>query len=155
MAKYSVGNTGTKSNSDYCELCGDGSKDAEEKQIAGATLSVCSSCSPDSDTNTTKTENSSEYTSSDSNMWNRDTTTWETEGTGYESDKLPHLINDYGDVVQNERQEHNLSIDELSTHLGVDTDVMIQIEESNARMTGVSGSVIKELESILDVQLVA
>jgi len=83
-----------------------------------------------------------------------DSSHWEQEGTNYERDRLPYLVSDYDERVEAARQAAGLTVEELAADLGVDEEMYLAVEQGRATRAGVGGSLIRELESELDVSLV-
>ncbi|MFC4359353.1 multiprotein-bridging factor 1 family protein [Halobium salinum] len=82
-----------------------------------------------------------------------DSKRWEKEGTSYEKDRLPYLVSDYGDVVEQARQDAGLTVEDLAAELDVDEDDLLAVEQNRATRAGVGGSVISKLEDRLGVEL--
>ncbi|WP_435093099.1 helix-turn-helix domain-containing protein [Halorubrum sp. N11] len=79
---------------------------------------------------------------------------WEEGGTNYESDRLPYLVSGYGDDVAAARQDAGLTVEELAEELDVDEDDLFAVEDGRAATAGVGGSVVRDLEKRLDVDIV-
>jgi ribosome-binding protein aMBF1 (putative translation factor) len=79
---------------------------------------------------------------------------WEREGTNYEQDQLPYLVSEYGEIAASARQAAGFTIDELATELEVESGDILAVEQGRATRAGVGGSLIRELESTLDITLV-
>jgi ribosome-binding protein aMBF1 (putative translation factor) len=165
MAKYSTGDSSGGDGGDTCELCGEPSDSLRKANVAGATLQVCSSCAPHDDTTRDSGQEETEDETRDrkrravqnaaraSPNWDGDTSRWEEEGTGYEDDSLPYLVNDYGTIVIEARQDAGLQREELADELGVDESDLLAVEQGRATRAGIGGSLIVALEERLDVEL--
>jgi len=180
MAKYSTGDGGGGGDGDACELCGTESSRLSTANVAGAQLLVCPDCSPHDDSRRDSghsgqhsqggSSGSGSGSSSDSPADRKkraaqkqaeiydankgDSSHWEKEGTNYERDRLPYLVSNYDDRVENARQEAGLTVDELADKLGIEEDDYLAVEQGRAARAGGGGSVIRELEDELDVTLV-
>jgi len=161
MPKYSTGGGSEGGDGDACELCGTTSDDLRRATVAGATLSVCADCAPHDDAET-KSDNettdrdrrAAQNTAKVADAAGGDSTHWEEEGTDYESDRLPYLVSDYGDRVERARQGAGYQRDELAAELDVEENELLAVEQGRATRAGVGGSLIRSLESHLDVTLV-
>ena len=165
MAKYSTGDSSGGDGGDTCELCGEPSDSLRQANVAGATLQVCSSCAPHDDTTRDSGPDETGDDTRDrkrravrnaaraSPNWDGDTSRWEEEGTGYEDDSLPYLVNDYGTIVIEARQDAGLQREELADELGVDESDLLAVEQGRATRAGIGGSLIVALEERLDVEL--
>jgi ribosome-binding protein aMBF1 (putative translation factor) len=179
MAKYSTGGSGGGGDGDACELCGESSNRLREAEVAGAQLLVCRSCAPHDDADRSasggsgggnqgggqgRSQHGADGQGGDSGpptgsrgtseLWDSDTSDWEREGTDYESDPLPYLVTDYGGAVTEARQDAGLQLAELAEELDVPEDDLLAIEQGRAARAGVGGSLVRELEERLDVDLV-
>ncbi|ATW89445.1 Xre family transcriptional regulator [Halohasta litchfieldiae] len=181
MAKYSTGDGGGGGDGDACELCGKASSRLSTANVAGAKLLVCADCSPHDDSRRDSghsgqssqggsSGSGSGSSSSDSPADRKkraaqkqaeiydantgDSSHWEKEGTNYERDRLPYLVSDYDERVENARQEAGLTVEELADKLDIDDEEYLAVEQGRAARAGVGGSVIRELEDELDVTLV-
>jgi len=169
MAKYSTGGVGGDS-SGACELCGADDRSLETASVAGATLEVCSECAQhgdggggggsggdgaasqggrsEQDRRTKAAQNAARLNDS-----LRTTTDWQ-EDTEYEEDQLPYLVTDYGDLVEQARQDAGLQTDELAAELDVDEVDVVAVEQGRAARANVGGSVVEALEDRLGVELI-
>jgi len=182
MAKYSTGGGGGGGDGDACELCGTSSNRLSKANVAGAKLLVCPDCSPhddsrqgsgrhgghDGSTTSSGSGSSSGRTSSPVDRKKRaarkqaeiydagrgDSSHWEKEGTNYERDRLPYLVSDYADRVESARQTAGQTVEELAEELDIDDREYLAVEEGRAARASVGGSVIRTLESELDITLV-
>ena len=172
MAKYSTGSGGGGDDGDACELCGSETKSLRKANVAGAELLVCSDCEPmGKNKNKDRKKRDQQEGTRDGTRTNRkkraaqkqaeiydaqkgDSSHWEQEGTNYERDRLPYLVSDYDDRVEAARQDAGLTVEELAADLGVDEEAYLAVEQGRATRAGVGGSLIHELESELDVDLV-
>ncbi len=172
MAKYSTGGAGGGGDSDACELCGANSDSLREATIAGARLQVCPSCAPHDDAPKEKKQREHEETGTEQNqsdrrrdvvrrtaaegtspMWDGDTSHWEEEGTSYDDDPLPYLVSNYGERLEEARQDAGYQREELAEELGVRESDLLAIEQGRATQAGIGGSLVEALEEILDVTL--
>ncbi|WP_248897249.1 helix-turn-helix domain-containing protein [Haloplanus halobius] len=176
MAKYSTGSGGGDGDGDACELCGYETSNLKQANVAGASLLVCSDCAPHDDTDGrggagSDSRSGSGGSRTDADEPNRrkraaqntarvhdaaqsNTKHWEEEGTDYESDRLPYLVSDYGDRVEDARQAAGLTVEELAADLEADEDDVLALEQGRAARAGVGGSVVRAVEKRLDVTLV-
>ncbi len=182
MAKYSTGGGGGGGDGDACELCGTESNRLSKANVAGAELLVCPDCSPHDDSRRDSgshggqsgqsqgSGSSGSSSGSDSSVDRKkraaqkqaeiydaqqgDSSHWEKEGTNYERDRLPYLVSDYDERVEAARQDAGLTVEELAADLGVDEEAYLAVEQGRATRAGVGGSLIREIESELDVRLV-
>ena len=183
MAKYSTGGGGGGGDGDACELCGTESSRLSKANVAGAKLLVCPDCSPHDDSRHDSGgqgghggqgdqggSGSGSTSGSDSSVDRKkraaqkqaeiydagrgDSSHWEKKGTNYERDRLPYLVSDYDERVEAARQAAGLTVEELAADLGVDEEMYLAVEQGRATRAGVGGSLIRELESELDVSLV-
>lgn len=170
MAKYSTGSDGGRDSGGSCELCGRESTKLRRANVAGADLLVCENCAPHGESRKTGRAGDQPEGGRDGDEPSRkkraaqraaklydksrgDPSHWEREGTSYEDDRLPYLVSGYGSVVESARQEAGLQLDELAAELDVDEDDLLAVEQGQATRVGVGGSVIRKLESRLDVRL--
>jgi ribosome-binding protein aMBF1 (putative translation factor) len=176
MAKYSTGGSSGGGDGDTCELCGADSDRLQRANVAGATLSVCSSCAPhddsqkggssggggggggsggsqDGDEETDRKRRAVQNAAKASDVWDSDSEHWEEEGTNYDDDPLPYLRPDYGKTVTDERQELGLQREELAEELGVDEADIIAIEQGRATQAGIGGGLIAAVEDRLGVDI--
>lgn len=168
MTKYSTGSSGESDGGESCELCGAVTDELVTVSIAGADLSVCSTCrqhdenfeeasasgpSPGQKTRTAGYDQGNQEPST-SPLWDSDTTKWEREGANYDSDQLPYLVDGYGELVQEERVAMGFTLEELADELEASRKELFAVEQGNAATMGVSGSVIHRLEEYLGVSLV-
>ncbi|MFC6726653.1 multiprotein-bridging factor 1 family protein [Halobium palmae] len=173
MAKYSTGRGGGGDDGDACELCGKESTKLRRANVAGANLLVCPDCAPHDDAKKKRSGSggSEERGNQDSASKSRkqevaqkaakmydagkgDSKRWEEEGTNYEKDRLPYLVSDYGDVVEDARQDAGLTVEELAAEIDVDEDDLLAVEQNRATRADVGGSVVRKLEERLGVTLV-
>ncbi|MEA1932119.1 MAG: multiprotein-bridging factor 1 family protein [Euryarchaeota archaeon] len=184
MAKYSTGGGGGGGDGDACELCGKASSRLSKANIAGAKLLVCPDCSPHDDSRRdtgghggqggqsqgSGGSGSGSSSGSDSSVDRKkraaqkqaeiydaqkgDSSHWEKEGTNYERDRLPYLVSDYDERVEAARQDAGLTIEELAAELDIDDEAYLAVEQGRAARAGVGGSLIRDIESELDVTLV-
>jgi ribosome-binding protein aMBF1 (putative translation factor) len=167
MPKYSTGGSSGGGSGDACELCGKSSDDLVRAEVAGATLDVCPDCAPYDD-GTKEDESESGTRDGDEpdrnrraaqnaarakNVWDGDSEHWEKEGAGYDDDQLPYLVPNYGDRLEEARQEAGLQRSELAGELGVGEADLLAIEQGRATQAGVGGSLIEAIEDRLGVQL--
>jgi ribosome-binding protein aMBF1 (putative translation factor) len=162
MAKYSTGGSSGSGDGDTCELCGRASDDLRTADVAGARLSVCPDCAPyddaagddgDDEEDRERTRRAVQNTADASNVWDGDSEHWEREGAGYEDDQLPYLVTDYGQRLEEARQEAGLQRGELAAELGVQEAKLLAIEQGRATQAGVGGSLIEAIEERLGVSL--
>lgn len=170
MAKYSTGSGGGGDSGDSCELCGRETGDLSRSNVAGADLLVCSQCASHGDNKhkdqkkrerdqdrdsdePSRTKRAAQSAAKAYDAMKADSTRWE-EGTNYETDQLPYLVSDYGDVVESARQEAGLQLEELAADLDIDDDDLLAVEQGRAARADVGGSVIRKLEEALGVTLV-
>ncbi len=166
MAKYSTGGSGG-SASDSCELCGADGVDLQTASVAGATLQVCSDCAHHGDDGQSGSSSESrDGSESESDRRRRaaqnaakirdagqaDSSHWE-DGADYDDDQLPYLVRNYGERLTEARQDAGLQTDELADEAGLDEDDVLAVEQGRATKAGVGGSVIRDLEQFLDVEL--
>jgi len=179
MAKYSTGGGGGSDDGDACELCGAASSRLSKANVAGAELLVCPDCSPHDDSRRDSgrqggsggSDSSSSGSSSSESPADRkkraaqkqaeiydaqkgDSSHWEQEGTNYERDRLPYLVTDYDERVETARQDAGLTVDELAETLDIDAETYLAVEQGRAARAGVGGSVVREIESELGIELV-
>jgi|AntDeeMinimDraft_4_1070355.scaffolds.fasta_scaffold00062_13 ribosome-binding protein aMBF1 (putative translation factor) len=181
MAKYSTGGSSDSGDGGACELCGATSESLRTANVAGAELDVCPDCRPHDDnahkdkkkrrnrgpqsgsgsststrspTNTATTSTSTGSTTSESSMWDGDTSHWEESGTDYDDDQLPYLVRDYGERVEDARQNAGLQRDELADELDVPESDLLAVEQGRATQAGLGGSLIEALEDELSIELV-
>jgi len=179
MAKYSTGGGGGSDDGDACELCGAESSRLSKANVAGAELLVCPDCSPHDDSRRDSgrqggsggSDTSSSGSSSSESPADRkkraaqkqaeiydaqkgDSSHWEQEGTNYERDRLPYLVADYDERVETARQDAGLTVDELAETLDIDAETYLAVEQGRAARAGVGGSVVREIESELGIELV-
>ena len=167
MAKYSTGRTGDGGDGGTCELCGTATDDLKTATVEGATLSVCPDCASLGETtgDSVKTEDSSDGRESRGKRAARntakamdavsgDSTHWEKEGTDYEGDRLPYLVSDYGERVTQARQDAGYQREELATEMNIDENDLLAVEQGRATSAAVGGSLIRALETELDVELI-
>lgn len=166
MAKYSTGDSSGSDGGDTCELCGEPSDSLRQANVAGATLQVCQSCAPHDDATRSGSSGGSEgendrdrkrravqNVARASPDWDGDSSHWEEEGTDYEEDRLPYLVDGYGALVVEARQDAGLQREELADELGVRESDLLAVEQGRAAKAGIGGSVIAALEERLDVEL--
>ncbi len=170
MAKYSTGSGGSGDDGGSCELCGRESTDLQRANVAGADLLVCSDCAPHGENRHTDRKQDRDRTSRDEAEPRRekraaqsaarvfdasrsDTSHWEEEGTDYERDRLPYLVSNYGERVEQARQDAGYQLEELAAELDVDEDDLLAVEQGRAARANVGGSVIEKLEAALDITL--
>ncbi|MFA9518251.1 transcriptional regulator [Halopenitus sp. H-Gu1] len=167
MAKYSTGSKGGGGDGDSCELCGRKTGDLRRANVAGATLLVCSSCSPHDDASEGRGDDGGRSADSSSrkqelaqkqaemyDAGKSDASHWEEHGTDYEDDQLPYLVSGYGARAEAARQEAGLTVEELSEELELNEDDVLAVEQGRASRANVGGSVIRALEKRLDAELV-
>lgn len=164
MAKYSTGGVGSGPG-DSCELCGEESGDLREANVAGARLQVCGDCARHDEDNSTQSSGRSgrgererrkkaaQNTARLNDARQGDSTHWEEEGTDYQSDPLPYLVRDYGQRLEEARQEAGLQPAELAGEMGVTEADILAIEQGRANKHGIGGSLIADLEERLNVEL--
>ncbi|WP_123539185.1 helix-turn-helix domain-containing protein [Halosimplex salinum] len=165
MAKYSTGGAGS-SASDSCELCGAENVDLQTANVAGATLSVCSDCAQHDETQSSgsggdsgrdgdrnRKKRAAQNTARMQDATRTDTSHWE-DGADYDDDQLPYLVNDYGDVLVEARQDAGLQTAELADAIDAEESDVLAVEQGRATQANVGGSLIGALEAELDVELV-
>jgi ribosome-binding protein aMBF1 (putative translation factor) len=160
MAKYSTGGGGGGAGGS-CELCGASDVSLRTVNVAGAKLEVCAECAEHDDTATRtdddrtreRRERAAENTARVYDASRNDPSHWE-EGADYEDDRLPYLVDGYGDRFTRARQAAGLQLDELAAELGVDETDLLALEQARAAQAGVGGSVVAAVEEFLDVELV-
>lgn len=167
MAKYSTGGSGGGSEGESCELCGRETSSLRRASVAGAKLQVCSECAPHDDAAKNE-ERGRQEEDEDRNRKKKaaqnaariydaskgSSKHWEEEGTDYEGDRLPYLVDDYGDRLERARQDAGLTTEELAAELEVPEDDVLAVEQGRAARAGVGGSVVRRLEEHLDVGLI-
>jgi len=164
MAKYSTGDIGGDSGGS-CELCGAESSDLRTANVAGATLEVCSDCaqhdedsgpgrdrSDSGDGERDRTRNAVQNAATLSDARRGDPEHWE-QGADYEDDPLPYLVRDYGERLEEARQEAGLRTDELAAELEAEETDVVAVEQGRATRAGVGGSLVEALEERLNVRL--
>src|SRR6056297_2101112 len=159
MAKYSTGGSSGGGGGGSCELCGKSSDSLTEANVAGAQLAVCSDCaSSHNDNEETETggdherernRKAAQNTAKASGVYDGDSSHWEKEGTNYEDDQLPYLVSDYGETVEEARQDAGLTRDELAEELDVPETDLLAVEQGRANQANVAGSLISALEERL------
>ncbi|MFB6302063.1 MAG: multiprotein-bridging factor 1 family protein [Haloferacaceae archaeon] len=170
MAKYSTGSGGGGDDGESCELCGRETANLRRANVAGADLLVCSDCAPHDDSadrgGTGSPDRGDDSSGDDrgrraaqntARMYDAaggDSTHWEEEGTDYEADRLPYLVSDYGDLVEEARRGAGLTVDELAEAVDADEDDVLAVEQGRAARAGVGGSTVRALEERLDITLV-
>ena len=174
MAKYSTGSGGGDGSGDACELCGREDASLSRANVAGAELQVCSDCTPHDDSRgggrggggsggrsgTRDDEEPSRRKRAARNVAKAmdastgDSRRWEEEGTDYEDDRLPYLVDDYGDVATEARQDAGLTVEALANTIEADVEDVHAVEEGRAARADVGGSVVRAIEAELDVTLV-
>jgi len=164
MPKYSTGGAGGGGGGQTCELCGSASDSLRDANVAGAELTVCPDCashdeSPqadddgdDADPDRRKRAAQNQAKQFDA-VTRGDSSHWEEEGTNYERDRLPYLVNDYGERVVRARQDAGLQREELAEELDLDESDLLAVEQGRATQASVGGSVVAALEEFLDVEL--
>lgn len=167
MAKYSTGGGGSGSSGDACELCGREEGDLQQANVAGAELLVCSNCAPHGESadrgggggersdDDGRERRAAQNTAQMYDAGRGDSTHWEEEGTDYEADQLPYLVDDYGETVERGRQDAGLTVEEVAEQTGLAEEDVLAVEQGRAARANVGGSVVRELESFLDIDLVA
>jgi ribosome-binding protein aMBF1 (putative translation factor) len=166
MAKYSTGTSGGGSEGGTCELCGTATEDLEPVEVEGATLSVCADCRSlgepqapqstpkgDPDRGESREKRAAKNTAKVMDAAKGDSTHWEEGGTDYEGDRLPYLVEDYGDRVKDARQDAGYQRGELAAALSVDENDLLAVEQGRATSAGVGGSLIRALEAELEITL--
>lgn len=167
MAKYSTGSAGGAGDGGTCELCGTATDDLHRVTVEGAILSVCADCADLGET-TGGPAGEADSESADGNRRKRaaqntarafdaatgDSTHWEEEGTDYEPDRLPYLVDGYGDRVREARQVAGYQREELAEEMGIDENDLLAVEQGRAVSASVGGSLIRALEETLDVELI-
>ena len=172
MAKYSTGRGGGGDDGDACELCGKETGRLRRANVAGANLLVCRDCEPmganrnkdrkkremeegsRGDREVSRKKRAARNTARMMDASKGRTKRWEEEGTDYEEDRLPYLVSGYGSVVSQARQERGLTAEELAETVGADEDDVVAVEQGRATRAGVGGSLIRNLEEALDVDLI-
>ncbi|MFB6162169.1 MAG: multiprotein-bridging factor 1 family protein [Halococcoides sp.] len=160
MAKYTTGDGGAGSD-ESCELCGATDVALQPVRIAGADLQVCKDCADHREQATGRGDDSHqaerrrEAARNSARAMDAASTDddWQ-EAAAYDDDQLPYLVNEYGDIVTEARQEAGLQRSELAAELGVDESDIIAVEQDRANQAGVPGSLIDGIESRLDVSIV-
>jgi len=166
MAKYSTGDSSGGGDGGSCELCGKTSDSLTQANVAGAQLSVCSSCASshddasadeqrarDGDDEVNRRKRAAQNTAKLNDARKGDSSHWEDEGTNYADDPLPYLVSDYGERVVEARQEAGLQREELADELEVPEKKLLAVEQSRANRAGVGGSLVESIEDRLDVTL--
>jgi len=164
MAKYSTGGVGGDAGGS-CELCGDDDADLRTATVAGARLEVCGECArhdedagTDREGSNTRDEERERRREAARNRAKIDDARkgdpehWE-QGTDYEDDPLPYLVRNYGERLEEARQETGLQSSELAAELGVDEADILAIEQGRATRAGIGGSLIEDIEERLNVDL--
>jgi ribosome-binding protein aMBF1 (putative translation factor) len=174
MAKYSTGSGGGGDDGAACELCGAETGDLRRASVAGAVLQVCRDCAPHDDAEKrsggggggasggsggdggrNRRKQAARNTARVYDAARSHGKRWEREGTDYESDRLPYLVDGYGDAVASAREEAGLTRAELAAELDVEEADLLAVEEGRATRAGVGGSVVERLEERLGVELSA
>jgi len=165
MPKYSTGGAGSGGGSQTCELCGSAADSLREANVAGAELTVCPDCashdeSPqadDTDGDDADVDRKKRAAQNQAKQFDAatrgDSSHWEEEGTNYERDRLPYLVDDYGERVVRARQDAGLQREELAEELDIDESDLLAVEQGRATQASVGGSVVAALEEFLDVEL--
>ncbi|WP_336037842.1 multiprotein-bridging factor 1 family protein [Halobacterium yunchengense] len=161
MPKYSTGGAGGSGGGQTCELCGSTSDSLRSANVAGAELTVCPSCASSHDENPesepdTDQQRRKRAAQNKARAFDRaggDSSHWEENGTDYERDRLPYLVDGYGERVVRARQAAGLQRGELAEELGVDEADLLAVEQGRATQANVGGSVVAALEEFLDVEL--
>lgn len=170
MAKYSVNSTQSsrseqeRARGGSCELCGADADYLHSTKVAGANLEVCANCLPDDEKHSDIHSTSDNESNSDSqrNHGNRTPLSGKTldpdsplteEELGYTNDPLPYLVDNYGDVVVEAREEKGLTQEELAESINVGVNIIRVIEQSQASDRDVGGTIVEQLETQLDIQI--
>lgn len=163
MAKYSTGGIGGDSGGS-CELCGKETSDLRTANVAGAQLDVCDDCARHDEDSSPRSDGHSEgrdrrrraaqNTARVNDARKGNPEHWEKSGTDYEDDQLPYLVSGYGERLEAARQEAGLQPAELAGELGVTEADVVAVEQGRATRAGIGGSLIRDLEERLNVQLV-
>jgi ribosome-binding protein aMBF1 (putative translation factor) len=165
MAKYSTGGGTGGGEGDSCELCGASSDSLRNANVAGAELLVCQECAPHDDATTEESNDDGDRSDVDrkrravqnaaraNDVWDGDSSHWEQEGTDYDDDPLPYLVPDYGQLVEDARQDAGLQREELADELGVPESDLLAVEQGRATQAGLGGSLIEVLENRLGIEL--
>jgi len=162
MAKYSTG--GGVDSGDSCELCGAAGVDTKTVNVEGAKLQVCGDCAQHDDSQKTEDSGSddrednrkkraAQNTAKMHDAAKGDSSHWES-GADYDDDQLPYLVTDYYELLRDARQDAGFQLKELAEELGVDQSDFLALEQGRATQAGVGGSVVREAEEFLDVDLV-
>ncbi|MFB6113225.1 MAG: multiprotein-bridging factor 1 family protein [Halodesulfurarchaeum sp.] len=173
MPKYSTGGATENNDGGACELCGTTAESLQTVTVEGATLSVCSECASlgeeqsgsggggGGDTGGTRDgtgenrrKRAARNVAKTIDAAGGDSTHWEEHGTNYDRDQLPYLVPDYGEKVKTARQEAGFQREELASSLGISENDLLAIEQERAIEASVGGSVIRSIESHLDLDLV-
>ncbi|WP_254821679.1 helix-turn-helix domain-containing protein [Haloglomus halophilum] len=161
MAKYSTGGS-SGGASDSCELCGAEDRDLRTATVAGAKLDVCGECARHAEDDDDRGQDDDEQerrreaarnTAKLNDARKGNPEHWEQGGTDYDDDPLPYLVKNYGDRLEEARQEAGLQTAELAGELGVDEADVLAVEQGRATRAGVGGALITALEERLNVQL--
>lgn len=162
MAKYSIdsddSDESTESTGDVCEMCGKETDSLEVAEVAGATLTVCADCSPDSsDSEGTRDEDegnrtadaiqrASENSATPDSSWAQD--------ADYSDDQLPYLVDDYGEKIEAEREERELTQEELADKVGLGVAMLRVLENEQASRSNIGRSDIESVADFLDVEII-
>lgn len=162
MAKYSTGSGGSGAG-ESCELCGASDVDLRTVNVAGAELDVCGDCAEHDDNAKTRQESNqrdesnrkkqaAQNTARLHDAGTADSSHWES-GADYDDDRLPYLVDDYGQRLTDARQDAGLQLAELASELDVEESDLLALEQGRATQANVGGSVVTALEEFLGVEL--
>ena len=157
MPKYST-NSNNRNSTDTknCEMCGKETNNLERGEVAGAKLMLCDDCHPG------KEEQENDHRESDSERTRRiirETTenpeekdrSWVEEK--YKGNLLPHLIDNYDELVTETRESKDISQGELADMSQMDLQDLRAVENGKAISYGVDMEEVKYLEEVLEVTL--
>lgn len=180
VPKYSTGSSSPSDTDDTenacCELCGDTDKRLTTVSIESATITACYDCKPDDDSGKNNGQNSSSNQEKDVNENSRESkseptneskseqtngytisnpdSSWvEKDRPDYGNVNTPYLIPNYNEKITMERNNLNLTQEELSEEADVPLDSIESLETGDAINDGIRKDTIESIEKILEIEI--
>ena len=142
-----------------CQLCGKTDGRLSTQKIAGAQVTVCHECRPNTASKSKSEDTSSEKKSKKVKMGNTRGYTisnpnpdW-VGGVDY-GNKTPYLRQNYAQEFHDALEQSEMTIDELAVETGLSEETLTAVSEKEATTEGVTAEELTQIENALNIELI-
>lgn len=158
MPKYSTGGGGNNVD-DSCQLCGETDGRMSTEKIAGAQVTVCNQCRPNTSSDSQSDDETSEKKSKKVKMGNTRGYTisqpnpdW--VGNVDYGNKTPYLRQNYAKAFQEALDMYDGDVDKLVDDAGVSAETIQALNNGEATSKGITAEELQRLEKALEITLI-